>query len=485
MIISLYTSRVVLNALGVEDYGIYNIVGGTVALLSFLSSTMSVSTNRFLSIAIGKKDYEMLESIFKTANVLHIGLAVIILIIGETLGLWAVNKVLVFPPSEVVSVNILYQLSLFSICLTITQIPYDALIIAHEDIHVFAYLQILSSFLKLVIALSLLLFAHNRLIIYGGLVFLVSLIMRGLYIIYSRMHYSVCRFSLTVDKSYLKSLSSFAGWDILGQLGYSARQQGTNILLNVFFGATINAASGLATTVQGVITSFSNNIITAARPQIIKSYGIQDQTKFKSLIFNISQLSIGMILIVTIPLMLNLSYILKLWLGIVPDYCYQFTFCCLLSGIVSSFSSVLLIGIHAVGLIKYSSLCRNIIYILSLFINYIIFKFNFQPYWAYLIIVLAQLLTFINDSFILRKVISWKFIFLYFLRISLLLFTGFLIGYLCFFISIKSDLAKVFLQTIIFIIGFSTIVYLFFMDKRQKNYINNFIKTRFATFLHE
>lgn len=427
IIISLYTSRVILNALGVEDYGIYNVVGSTVTIVGFLSSTMSASTSRFLSIAIGNKDAKGLISIFRTALTLHLILAGIILFLGETVGLWFVNKVLNIPLSQLYAANWVYQLSLLATCIAIIQIPYDAVLVAYENIKIFAYFQILNSFLKLGIASVILLIAGNRLIVYAILVFIVALLMRTLYRLYAERHYPECKFVLRFDKQYLAQLASFSGWDVLGHLGFTARSQGINILLNVFFGATLNAAAGIATTVQGIISSFSSNIIVAARPRIIKTYAAKEYATYQNMISNIGVLSFSMVVLVTVPLILNLQEILRLWLGTVPEWCYQFTLCCLIGGVVTSVSSVYLIGIHAEGNVKYSSLGRNITYILSLFVLYIIFKSGMSPVWAYIVVIITQIITFVNDGVLLRRSLPWKLQLSIFAKCVLMLLLG--VGY--------------------------------------------------------
>ena len=406
VIISLYTSRIILEALGIEDYGIYNIVGGTVAVVGFLGATMSASTSRFLSIAIAEGSQDNLQGLFATSFSLHLILAGIILLFGESIGLWFVNNILNVPLTQMVAVNIVFQLSLFSTCISIIQIPYNALIVAHEDMQAFAYLEILNSFLKLGVAYITLLLSGNKLIIYSLGIFLIACVMRSLYIRYSTKKYIKGRVKFSIDKRFTKSLASFSGWDILGHLGFTARQQGTNIILNIFFGAVINAASGIATTVQGIISSFSNNIVLATRPHIIKTYAKKDYSQFQSLMANVSVISLLMILAITMPVIINIQAILSIWLTKIPPYCAQFTILCMASAIVSSISSVYLIGIHATGEVKQSSIGRNIVYTLSIVILYFLLREGYSPIWAYILIVCTQIVTIINDAAILRNAFS-------------------------------------------------------------------------------
>lgn len=476
-IISLYTSRVILDVLGFVDYGIYNVVGGLVIIIGFLSSTMSASSSRFLAIAIEKGDHENLKDVFKTSNTLHLILAIIIFIIGETVGIWAVNNILNFPEQQTTAVNIVYQLSLLSTCISIVQIPYNALIIAHEDIHKFAIFQIIESVLKLIVAFVLMAISKERLIVYSTLLFGVSLLMRFLYTSYSVKNYSECRFGIKLCKSHVKSIASFSGWDILGHLGFSARQQGSNIILNHFFGATINAATGLATTVQGVVSQFSSNIITAARPQIIKNYSSGNLLVFRQLIVNITTLSLIMILLVTVPLMINIHNVLSLWLVTIPEYCQPFTQCCLIGGIISSISIVFLAGIHAVGNVKFSSIGRNVVYITSLFIVYLMLKYGFSPVSAYIIFILTQLLTLANDVVLLRKIITINYIIFIAKKIIIICSLSLLSGYIASLIDIHwSILLSIFISSIAYVIIFCSSIYIFVLNKEQKEMIRAKLK---------
>ena len=478
IIISLYTSRVVLSTLGIVDYGIYNVVGSTVAIVGFLSSTMSSSTSRFLSIALTKRQVENISLVFKTAYTLHLILAAIILILGESIGLWFVNNVLVYPREQTFATNCIYQFSLLATCISITQLPYDALLIAYEDIKIFAYFQILSSVLKLSIALSLLLIADNRLIVYGALVFFVGIIMFALYYIYCNHNYKDCAPGFCMDKGCVKEIASFSGWDILGHLGFTTRQQGTNILLNYFFGAAVNAASGIATTIQGVISQFSYNITTAARPQIIKFYSTNNHEMYRKSMTNVATLSIVMMLTVTIPLIINLRPILTLWLGNVPEYCYQFTLYCLICGLISSISSVYLIGIHATGDIKVSSIGRNITYICSLIVIYLLLKFGYNPTWAYIITAFVQFVTLLIDGVILNKSLSISVQCIILFKCTAVVFLSLISGYIGVKLMICSnEICNIILSTISYISVFFSLVSLTVLSREQRHIIYNRLMT--------
>ena len=284
MVVSLYTSRIVLNTLGVEDYGIYNVVGGVVAMFGFLNASMSGATARFLSFELGKGNFLRLKKTFSSALIIHIGIALIILIIAETLGLWFLNHKLVIPADRIDAAQWAYQFSILSTLITITQAPYNASIIAHEKMTIYAYVEILNVTLKLLVVYLLVIGNFDKLILYSFFIFTVSTLIALIYRLYCIRHFNECRFHWIWDTSILKPMLSFSGWDLYGNMSVTVKQQGLNMLLNIFWGPLLNSANGVATSVQGAILGFSSNIITAAKPQIIKSYAESNIYRMKTLI---------------------------------------------------------------------------------------------------------------------------------------------------------------------------------------------------------
>ena len=248
MVVGLYTSRVVLQTLGVEDYGIYGVVGGIVAMMGFLNASMSGATSRFLTFELGRGDKERLSKTFSSALVVHIIIAVIVFVVAETVGLWFLCYKLVIPENRMVAAHWVYQLSILSSMITITQVPYNSSIIAHEKMDVYAYVEILNVTLKLLIVYLLVIGNFDKLILYAILMFAVSVIIMMVYRIYCLRRFEECKFRLFLDKDYLKPLLSFSGWDLYGNTDFSVRQQGANFLLNMFYGVVLNAAYNIATT---------------------------------------------------------------------------------------------------------------------------------------------------------------------------------------------------------------------------------------------
>lgn len=276
MLVSLYTSRVILNTLGVEDYGIYNVVGGVVSMFAFFNSAMSSATQRFLSFEIGKGDFVQLRKTFNATQIIHIGIAVLILILAETVGLWFVKTYLVIPVERMDAAIWVYHFSVLSFMVSIIQVPYNATIIAHERMNVYAYVSIIEVSLKLLIVFMLTWITYDKLILYGILHFGVVFLVASLYRIYTRRNFEESKFEVVKDKDLYKSLISFSGWSLFGNIAVMLRGQGVNILLNMFFGPAVNAARGIAYQVQGALFGFVTNFQMAIKPQIIKSYAIED-----------------------------------------------------------------------------------------------------------------------------------------------------------------------------------------------------------------
>ena len=402
-IVSLYTSRVVLNTLGVEDFGIYGVVGGVVAMLGFLNAAMSGATSRFLTFELGKGDSERLRDTFNSAMIIHVGLALIVFIVAETIGLWFMNTQLVIPENRMYAANWVYQFSILSAMIGITQVPYNASIIAHEKMDVYAYVEILNVVLKLVIVYLLVLGDFDKLILYGFLTLCVSITIAMVYRGYCSRNFSESHLRWVWNKEILKPMLSFSGWDLYGNMCVTARQQGTNILLNIFFGPVVNAASSIAGTVNGATIGFANNIITAFRPQIIINYAHQQWDTFVKLILNALQLSSFLLLAISIPILTDIHFILQLWLGQIPLHAPIFIRIILMSNILGVMNSIINIGIHATGKVKYLSIVSGSFYLFTLPIIYIAFKYNMPAWSAYLIQGIIMFVILVSNILILHK----------------------------------------------------------------------------------
>lgn len=308
IIVGLYTSRVVLNTLGVSDYGIYNVVGGIVSMLAFLNSAMVAASQRFISFELGTDDSERLKKVFCTSVSIHIVLALIIFLIAETLGLWFVNTHLNIPAERMGAANWVYQCSILTLMLTVVSVPYNSCIVAHEHMKAFAYVSILEAVLKLLVVYLLLVGAVDKLVLYAILVAAVAFVIRIIYGIYCKRHFEECTYRFVLDRKLFKEMFAFAGWSIIGNLGFSMKDQGSNIILNLFFGTAVNAARGIAMQVNGIISNFSNNFTMALNPQITKQYAAGGTKASMELVYLGCRFSFFLLLMIVIPVFINMDY---------------------------------------------------------------------------------------------------------------------------------------------------------------------------------
>jgi O-antigen/teichoic acid export membrane protein len=402
MIVSLYTSRVVLNTLGVSDFGIYGVVGAVVGLLTFLNASMSGATSRFLTFELGKGDDNKLKDVFATALIIHCGIALVIIIIAETLGLWLLMQKLVIPESRMAAAQWVYQFSILSMAISVTQVPYNASIIAHEKMDVYAYIEILNVVLKLVIVYLLVIGNFDKLILYAFLVLAVSTFIALLYRFYCIRKFKECHFAWVIRPSILKPMLTFSGWDLYGNMSDVARGQGVNMLLNVFFGTVANAACGIATQVQGVIMAFAGNISTAVRPQIIKSYASGDYNAMLKLIYVSAKYVFLMLLFISLPVLLETHFILLIWLNKVPEYTIWFTRYSILFNYYAAISYIIAAGIHATGKIKRISLINGTLYLLVLPFSYFAFRLSANINTPFVFNVLAVIIGCLLNIYTLK-----------------------------------------------------------------------------------
>ncbi len=374
MVVGLYTSRVVLATLGVEDYGIYGVVGGVVGMMGFLNASMSGATSRFLTFELGKGDKERLAKTFSSALIVHIGIAIVVLILAETVGLWFLSNKLNIPAERMQAAHWVYQLSILSAMFGITQVPYNAAIIAHEKMDVYAYVEILNVSLKLLIVYLLTIGDFDKLKLYAVLTFAVSLIIMMIYRIYCLRHFKESRFHWVWDKTYLTPLLSFSGWNLYGNFGGIAGNQANNFVINSFFGVVLNAAASVAFTVSGIVTQFSSNAMTAFRPQIIKKYASGDIQGMQSLTFLALKAIMMLYTLIAIPVFLECDYILSLWLVEVPQMAAIFCKILLISIFFESMRYIIIIDIHASGNVKKVSAYSGTLFCISPIISYFLFK---------------------------------------------------------------------------------------------------------------
>ena len=320
MLVSLYTTRVVLTTLGIEDYGIYNIIGGIIIMFSFINNAMTIATQRFLAYELGLQDFEKLKKTFSMSMTAHISIALLIIILSETVGLWFVNNQLNIPGNRMYAANWVYQFTILTFTLNVLQVPYNASVIAHEKMTFYAYLSVIEVSLKLIIVFLLQYGGFDILIFYSILVSCVSIIILLTYKTYCTKKFESCNYHFFWDSEMYKKLLSFLSWSLLGNVSLISAYQGVNIMLNIFIGVTINAAMGIANQVTAALNGFVGNFQTAFKPQIIKSFASGDHEYLMKLIFSTSKISFFLLFILAAPIIFNMDIILDLWLKNVPEY---------------------------------------------------------------------------------------------------------------------------------------------------------------------
>lgn len=406
MLISLYTSRVVLEVLGIIDFGIYNIVGGVVIMFSFLSNALAAGTQRFLSFELGKENYSQLKKTFSMLLNIHVLISILIFVLAETLGLWFLNTKLNIPPEKIVAARWIYQFSILSFMLTVLQVPYYASIIAHEKMSMFAYIGVLDASLKLLIVFMLTWINYNKLTLYGFLIFFATVIIFITYMIYCRFNFKECNYKYSWDKKLFKIIFNYSGWNLFGGLSVVAVDQGVNIILNVFFGPAINASRGIAYQVKSAITTFTSNFQTAVNPQIIKSYASDNHAYMMTLLYQSAKHSFYLLFLLSLPVLLETKLILSLWLKIVPDYTVLFCRLILINAWIDCLSGPLVTAVQATGRIKLYQIIVGSLLMLNLPLSYIAIKITMQPEIAFYISIIISLLALIVRITILEKVIE-------------------------------------------------------------------------------
>ncbi|MBR5726830.1 MAG: polysaccharide biosynthesis protein [Muribaculaceae bacterium] len=417
MIVGLYTSRVVLNTLGVEDFGIYGLVGSVLAMLGFLNASMSSATSRFLSFELGRGDQKRLAETFSSALIIHIFIALIVLILAETIGLWFLVNKLVIPPERMHAAHWVYQLTIASAMLGITQAPYGASIVSHEKMEVFAYFEIVNSLLRLGIVYLLVLGNFDKLILYGALSVSVSVLIRLAYRIYCIRHFQECRFHWVWKKSILKPLLNFSGWDLYGNGCVAIRAQGLNFLINIFFGVVYNAANSIALSVQGVFNHFVLNITQAFRPVIIKHYAIGGIKEMQQTMMDAIKLCTIFFSCVFFPLLLFLPLLLKIWLDNVPVHALEFSRLTLLHSVFYLITVITNIGIHSTGKVRRISFITGTLLLLNFPLALLMFYLGYSVDWTYYLLVGTSFIGVFLNSYILSCQIKDFKLFKYVLNI--------------------------------------------------------------------
>lgn len=394
LFISLFTSRVILDALGFEDYGLYNVIGSVVSMFVFLRSAMGNSVHRFITYAIGRGDEKRLKDVFSMSLMIHSGLAILIVLLCETIGLWFLNSHMTIPEGREIAANWVFQFSVLSCALSVICVPYDAEIIAHERMGIFAFIQVLNSTLNLAIVYAVKYYNNDRLIFYAFLLLLVQIMNRVIYGIYCDKNFPETKFHWVKDNTLFKEITGFAGWSLFGNFAYVCYSQGQNILLNTFFGPAVNAARGIAFSVQSAVKGFVTSFQMALNPQITKSYAREEFDRLQSLIFTSSRLSFCLLWCMILPVLFEADTLLNMWLKDVPDHAANFLRLIVAIMMIDSLENPVSTSVSATGKIRSYQIVIGCLQLLIIPVSYCVLSVNQIPeyvfYVHFIIIIIAQ-----------------------------------------------------------------------------------------------
>ena len=406
MAVSLYTSRVILNTLGVEDFGIYNVVGGIITMFTFINSAMVSSTQRYLNFELATGDENRLRNVFNTSLQIHALISLVIILLGETVGLWFLLEKLVIPEKRMMAAMWVYQCSIFSCVVSIMSAPYNAEIVAHEKMSAFAYISVLEVSLKLLIVYLLVVLPYDKLAVYAILMLLVQFLIRYIYSRYCHKHFKESYFRANIDKLLFKEMSGFAGWSFVGNLASILFTQGLNMMLNLFFGPVVNAARGIAVQVQSTVTQFVTGFQTALNPQITKSYASGELCQMHNLMFRSARFSFFLLFFVSLPVLLETEFLLKLWLKTVPDNTVVFTQLILCVSLLFTTANPCTIANQTTGNVKVYQLVVGGILIMILPVSYIFLKIGAPAYSVFIVHFCLEIIAQFGRIYMLRQLIK-------------------------------------------------------------------------------
>lgn len=404
--VSLFTSRVILQTLGVEDYGVYSVVGGIIAMFSFINGGMVSATQRYLTFEIGKGNLPQMKKVFSTSLQIHAIIALVVVLLGETVGLWFLYEKLVIPESRMTAAFWVYQCSIVASVVSIMSVPYNADIIAHEKMSTFAYISIVEVMLKLAIVYALYITPWDKLITYAVLILIVQLVICFIYARYCSKHFEESHYHHQIDKPLFKEMFSFAGWSFWGNLANVLYTQGLNMMLNIFFGPIVNAARGIAVQVQAAVTQFVSNFQMALNPQITKNYAMGQLSQMHNLMFRSARFSFFLLFFLTLPILLETEYILTLWLKTVLTDTVVFTRWMIGISLIYSIANPCVIANQATGKVKVYQAVVGGILLLILPISYVALRLGAPAYSVFIVHFCVESVAQLARMLMLRKLID-------------------------------------------------------------------------------
>lgn len=425
IIIGLYTSRIILKLLGFEDYGIYNIAGSIITSFTFINTALTAASQRFITFELGTGNINKLNRVFCTSVTIHYLIALLIFILAETIGLWFLNTHINIDPNRLYAANWVYQCSIISFMISIISVPYNACIVAHEHMKAFAYISIIEKLLILIAVEFLYVINADKLIAYAIFILCISLIIRICYVTYCNYNFIECKYKFFIDKKFFKEIFSFSGWSIIGNLGFTFKDQIGNIIINIFFGTIVNAARGIAMQLYGIITNFSANFLMAINPQITKCYASGNIKDSVRLVYIGSKYGFSLLLLISVPIIINTEYLFQIWLGKVPQYSSIFLQLSLVAALINTMAQPLVVAIQATGKIRTFQIVICIIMLCELPSAYFIYLNGGEPYMIMYPTIILTMIGLLARLIIIKKLVpDYNFHYFIFSIIAKNLFVG-------------------------------------------------------------
>lgn len=475
ILFGLYTSRVVLQSLGFNDYGIYNLVGGIVSMLAFLNVGMTGASQRYISYALGKGDLDSLKNVFCTSVLTHNTIAILAILLFESIGLWFVNFKLVIDPDRLFAANWVFQCSILTFALSVISVPYTACVVAHERMGQFAYISVLETLLKLFVALSIMYSRWDKLILYATLLMLIQVLVRIIYVVYCKHSFTECKYKFKFDKALYKEMFAFAGWGCVGNMGFSLKDQCSNIILNLFFGTLVNAARGVAVQVNSIISGFAMNFTMAMNPQITKQYAAGNIERSQSLTYAGSKYAFYLLSMICIPFLINEHYVLRLWLGDVPPYTDIFVYITLIASCVYAFTHTISTAIIATGHVKWFQSILAIILLLDVPFAYVILFLGGEPYMALLPCIFTNFLSLVFRIYLIKHYIPSYSIGMYLVNIVVRSLIVVVLAYsVSYYIGtfFEENFINVVLTSGISVMVLMLLIYIFGLERKERDTIS-------------
>ena len=481
MLVSLYMSRIVLQTLGVTDFGIYNIVGGVVSIFTFLNTALGSSTQRYISYALGKGDINELKNIFTSSVIIHILVALLILLLSETIGLWFFYHKLVIPEERIEAAFWAYQASILTCMVNVISVPYNSLIIAHEKMNAYAYISIIEVVLKLLLVFFIVTIPFDKLVLYSILILIVSVTIRCIYQLYCQKKFVEAKLVHIKNLRQFKGMLTFSGWTLVGMFAWICHSQGLNILLNMFFGPIVNAARAIADQVNTAVMQVVNNFQLAAKPQIIKCYANNDVNKVNNLVGNISLCSSYLLILCMIPILLNIDYLLAIWLGEYPPLTSIFIKIVLIQSLSQAIVAPVIMISHATGKMRMPNIMGGLTYMMTIPLCYILLRNGATAEETVLASLIPIILKSVWDVFYAKKYTGfsmskfyWTIYFkVYIIAGSIYLFMSMVKNYLQ-----KDGLCEMLLLSFLSVLVTLIIIYTVGLQSEQRAILNSYIRNK-------